>query len=43
MVVENIDSFNWEETAWKILKTMMKETNFLIQHQINHHTRNGNI
>jgi DNA-directed RNA polymerase beta subunit len=28
------DSFNWETGAWNILKLMMKEPNFLIQHQI---------
>ncbi len=29
------ETFNWETGAWNILKLMMKEPNFLIQHQIN--------
>jgi DNA-directed RNA polymerase II subunit RPB2 len=30
----NIDNYNWEEGAWKLLKLKMKEKNALIQHQI---------
>lgn len=34
MDLENQKEFNWENSAWNVLKTMMKEPNFLIQHQI---------
>ena len=34
MDLENQKDFNWENSAWNVLKTMMKEPNFLIQHQI---------
>jgi len=30
----DINTFNWETGAWNILKLMMREPNFLIQHQI---------
>ena len=32
--INSPEAFQWEKAAWKILKQMMEEPSFLIQHQI---------
>ena len=34
MVTDDCKQFSWENSAWRVLKSMMKEKSFLIQHQI---------
>jgi DNA-directed RNA polymerase II subunit RPB2 len=34
IILANKDSYNWERGAWQILKLMMNESKFLIQHQV---------